>query len=568
MVRMDARTSIQWPPRAHHMVGYFCLPSLQSRTVSTSQVPFLHCQVCFLLASVVHPHLNQSFHCSRSELIHSIIHSIMAAEKSFDAVEDYYTTDMVSEIWKSAWYENMFRNGQWASGLEPVNPIPPIWQSYHPYACHACKRGSLTKTKLLTCTGCRVVKYCSREHQKSDWPAHKALCKGFAKLSIDVDMRSYANREAWHSSLQYVTGLLRTKMSGLLLHSANIQIAIMQPRCRKCFKAGSDPSVILSTCPRCGGVALCKECHDTSKGEPIQSGWTLLDTAEASKGFHHDSNDPTAECDNHLLSVCCLGLVVEQGNPLGLPSNSDEKKYWNPSDWRQYFARKRIDYELPPQFFDMAPVPAFLSDSHSTVLTIQHILSLPELCVDAPSLTKMVIHICGAGVNDEMMPGRYVEMIRINPALTDLSLHLIGPKVEDIGNLYETVIGQEKVRSSCTVSIKNHKGLYHEIFEQLEEPTIVFCPQSGMVEPSYTATWRPTIELLSARNIPFVLTGYNHQEVKDDTALLRKWGANIIIPPKPNPFRGLRPFLDPGREGSDHIFSNASFVVAKGKAGR
>ncbi|KAL7268574.1 hypothetical protein RUND412_008797 [Rhizina undulata] len=36
--------------------------------------------------------------------------------------------------------------------------------------------------KLSWCTGCRVVKYCSKQCQKADWPTHKFLCPLFAHL--------------------------------------------------------------------------------------------------------------------------------------------------------------------------------------------------------------------------------------------------------------------------------------------------------------------------------------------------------------------------------------------------
>ena len=306
------------------------------------------------------------------------------------------------------------------------------------------------------------------------------------------------------------------------------------------------------------GVALCGECLSGVDGKE----------AKLHQTFHCDTvSDPTSECDGHLLSLCCSGMIVEQGNPLGLPSNSDEKKYWNPRDWREYFKRKRSDFEMPAALFDMAPVPAFLSDAHSLMLTLQHIIALPQLQIDAPNLTKMVIHICGAAHNEVVMAGRYVEMIRLNPALVEFSIHLIGPGVENCKDVFCPILAMEKIRASCKVSIETHKGLYHEIvadFKDDELPTIVICPHAGMHDPAYTCSWHPTIEMLAHKGLPFVLTGYNHKEVLRDVTLLSAWGANIIVPPTANPFRGLRPFLDPGRDPVDVFFSNASFTVAKG----
>src|SRR5690554_4872015 len=39
-------------------------------------------------------------------------------------------------------------------------------------ACAVCQ----TRTNLLRCSRCKVVKYCSKEHQIQDWPNHKHQC--------------------------------------------------------------------------------------------------------------------------------------------------------------------------------------------------------------------------------------------------------------------------------------------------------------------------------------------------------------------------------------------------------
>uniref|UniRef100_A0A914P6F9 MYND-type domain-containing protein n=1 Tax=Panagrolaimus davidi TaxID=227884 RepID=A0A914P6F9_9BILA len=49
--------------------------------------------------------------------------------------------------------------------------------------CHCCGK----EAKILTCSGCMMAKYCSKECQKFDWIEfnHKGICKhlkGFAKM--------------------------------------------------------------------------------------------------------------------------------------------------------------------------------------------------------------------------------------------------------------------------------------------------------------------------------------------------------------------------------------------------
>lgn len=40
-------------------------------------------------------------------------------------------------------------------------------------------------SKLLTCSGCQLVRYCSPEHQKIDWSLHSSFCRAVSKLKRD-----------------------------------------------------------------------------------------------------------------------------------------------------------------------------------------------------------------------------------------------------------------------------------------------------------------------------------------------------------------------------------------------
>lgn len=40
--------------------------------------------------------------------------------------QDYYTCDMVNEIFNPKWFDDMFRRGVWCSGVEPLTPSFPI----------------------------------------------------------------------------------------------------------------------------------------------------------------------------------------------------------------------------------------------------------------------------------------------------------------------------------------------------------------------------------------------------------------------------------------------------------
>lgn len=65
-----------------------------------------------------------------------------------------------------------------------ANQLPPDCMMMKPIhmarkACRHCdsEKCSDDKEKLLACSRCRSVWYCSKEHQKADWKRHKVECK-------------------------------------------------------------------------------------------------------------------------------------------------------------------------------------------------------------------------------------------------------------------------------------------------------------------------------------------------------------------------------------------------------
>ncbi|CAB9509076.1 Inherit from euNOG: MYND finger [Seminavis robusta] len=475
-------------------------------------------------------------------------------------------------IWSPQWFE-MMKNGPWFR-REEMQPINPRFQNYHPYACHSCKRGSLMGSNLLTCTRCNVVRYCSKDCQKCDWKFHKQWCKAFHSLCQDGLLNQivkYDSIEAWQNDSPNVLSLLFSRMGeGILRHSVEIQITLSQPRCRKCFQAGftlleehgnKAQKANLTPCPICMGVTLCDECL---QGKDVEN----MTMEENSALFHsHRCKNPMQECHSHLLSLCCAGMIVEQEHPLGMPSDTDSQERWVPRSWREYFDKKRSDFDLPEQMFLLAPVPVFLSEAHSINLTLQYILfglSLPEFAA-LREQEKLVIHYCGASASELNMPGKYVELVRLNPHWTELQLHFIGPNQPDgVASKLQRAIGMESIRPTCNIKVHAHKGLYHDL--HLDPPTLIVCQSSGLSDPGYTQEWRPTVEhFFHQSSVPVVWTAGLEKEIMDDCQVLRSWGAHLLVEPTANPFRGLWPLLDPGRECGDFFYSNSYFAVMKGQ---
>jgi hypothetical protein len=61
---------------------------------------------------------------------------------------------------------------------------------------HRCQHCQEHKDNLSICSGCKVVRYCSKEHQTQDWPKHKASCKEVKKGRTKVEKEEHAIRNA------------------------------------------------------------------------------------------------------------------------------------------------------------------------------------------------------------------------------------------------------------------------------------------------------------------------------------------------------------------------------------
>lgn len=330
------------------------------------------------------------------------------------------------------------------------------------------------------------------------------------------------------------------------LNTQQFHLVAMQPRCHRCLKAGILPGVDLVTCPNCHSVALCSDCH-------------MRDDT-----FHEDPDD----CEIHQISYACTGMIVEQRTPLCMESNTDMPICFQPKNWDHYFAVKDEDFWHGPDFVNMAPVRAHLTDGLSLPLTALHVLGLPALLggEGVAEIERLVIHYIGASTHHEKLGiSKFIEILRLVPDLTYLRIVLIGPDIEDFPELPLNIAGPEDmIRDSCDAKVMGITGWYHDVVGSLnEEATLAFAIHPGIFEGHYVETWRPTVEVLALKNTPFVVTGKNEHEVLSDRKYLEEFGAKVVVEPSKNPFRGERPYPDYTRR-SDFMYINSHFVVSQG----
>ena len=57
-----------------------------------------------------------------------------------------------------------------------------------------CQFCSVSQNHLLRCSGCKVVRYCSQDHQVADRPQHKSVCNAIKRSSARLDLEEHKLR--------------------------------------------------------------------------------------------------------------------------------------------------------------------------------------------------------------------------------------------------------------------------------------------------------------------------------------------------------------------------------------
>ena len=160
----------------------------------------------------------------------------------------------------------------------------------------------------------------------------------------------------------------------------------------------------------------------------------------------------------------------------------------------------------------------------------------------------------------------------MNPQLQHIDFAMVGPdwlpKFER-DFTFEDFLNPSETRPTCRGTFHSHRGLYHEVYNDLPpDPDLLIAFNAGISCTTHVMSWRETLHLIGCKKVPFLITGYNHKEVVDDASSMLEYEQmemRLKIPATGNPFRGMRPFLDPSREGSDFYYSNASYAVLESK---
>jgi hypothetical protein len=190
----------------------------------------------------------------------------------------------------------------------------------------------------------------------------------------------------------------------------------------------------------------------------------------------------------------------------------------------------------------LPPVFSMLADSLSLPMTILHALKAALGTAETHALEEVNVHLLGAAATELVGVGlKMHELYQWLPGCARVCVTLVGTVIQEEGDSVHDP-GSDGRR----VTIRMRNGLYHDIADSLGPATIVAAQNSGLHDPAYTATWKPTLARLAAPGAPVSLwTSYDGNEMAQDAALLLEAGLDVVGDGAgPNAFRGLRPFVD------------------------
>ena len=408
-------------------------------------------------------------------------------------------------------------------------PARPVFTAH---ACHVCKRLHTKQHRLKSCGSCRLIAYCSAEHQRAHWPLHRALCKVITRrmrhLGTDHLYREALNvssAEQW-KKIRFKHMAVCEEMLGRPMEAYEKEMFLYPRACDTCHETNPEK---LHTCANCHSVSFCCEEHlRKNHCKYCKDLRTLLEI--------HSYQNSHGVCEPALPET-----VLDEYETL-------------PPHIRELLV---VGLLGPHRAMALGPVPlAVLSDYASYPLTIlyalQNIPTPPEAHIS--QLTQLTIHVVGAEHATDCHPlsrwGAF--LLHLLPRLRRLHVVFIGRELEAAGGR-PGVTQRDFTSAACRAAGRQlicelqPSTAYHTYCRspQFRPPHVIAAFNAGLhrfAGHERRDTWRETIPHLVRDGVPLILTGYTLLECPQDVARIQQeQKVDVLLPPMKNPYRSTRP---------------------------
>ncbi|XP_075211844.1 uncharacterized protein LOC142318984 [Lycorma delicatula] len=407
--------------------------------------------------------------------------------------------------------------------------------------CIVCLK-RLTDCSLQKCSSCKLVFYCSKEHQKSHWPEHKQLCKtvqlmikrtGNVGLFDDYVDEGFSLWTSFRNSLIYVCEeIMKRKLS------RNERSLFLNPFCCKVCHIHR-PNRML-TCSNCCVVSYCSEDHkekDKRKHSLICNNLKF--------GLDYDIN-------------CHTGFSTK------VTINDFEYLPRNMKSFIDNFVKFNTETSKKEVYAGY-----FVSNSLTVPLTLISVIEKSMICHEN-NTEMLTVHLIGSGTLENSAWWSWECVFHYFKKLKSLNLIFIGP--ESSSNFLPPFLSCSNCKNTKVINFSVESILYHEyIINELKKPDIIISFNCGFHEfynISEHDTWRNSMQSICRfANTVVAFTSYNESEAAKDLKFFKMFSKvenlNFLVQHAENPFKSLVPFHDWFSETESIFYNNAYISILR-----
>ncbi|KAH1013555.1 hypothetical protein HUJ04_002534 [Dendroctonus ponderosae] len=403
--------------------------------------------------------------------------------------------------------------------------------------CFSCKTRLMHPIKR--CAQCKVVAYCSKEHQLLEWDSHKALCKVIASENNYIQYKVKSHTDL----VRYIQqrGLLWQLKLGRKLLKAEAQMFMFPRVCAVCFKRE-----ILVDCEQCSSAFYCSNEHYLRHQEKHQK-FCKLFRLSSDMDCYFFRNIP----------VEAFTLKAPNPNQQTIPESLEFLNYVT----NRHLSTTDLNYINS-------------CDEILSGLTVLFALNQSGILKNRQLAKPFLgIHIVGATALEYSLNWALTIEIFFHWILNlqVFSVAFIGPEAPDLPIDFQNIQRQfcencRKRTNFITAEAKCYPSLYHEVADHLIQPDIVVAFNSGLhefYESSYDP-WKSSVKcLIQNAGVPLLLTAYTLQEIRKDLQIIQETAqVKVLHEPRENPFRNQRPLQDWASQDDPIYFINNYLAIA------
>lgn len=420
------------------------------------------------------------------------------------------------------------------------------------YVCHVCKSLVSSSSSLKKCSNCKMLSYCSKEHQKEHWAAHKDLCKVISKICKQNGVTNLFGKAVGISPDEYryyrSHCINKCEMElGRELYLWEKEMICFPQVCHTCYESDTQK---LTSCPNCHHVSYCKLGHLKTDHDI----WC--------KEFQVYRDITLYQCHHGIIQPLLPDKSLQQYAPLT-------------GDMKTFLLNTNIVREKSLELHRLNLVA--LSDIATCPLTV--LFSLQQCNFHLETTETLTIHLVGAEMQFEVETLQKWELFLLHliPSLNMLKIVFIGPELKTESK-FSQMLGNKTCMKCNTagrmVIYEFWKTLYHKFVMSLDyqKPDLICAFNAGLyrlTDFEGKDTWSPTIKaMLKEQDIPVVVTEYTQKELPFDIQRTQNLvdSLEILTPPTRNPFASLKPSLNfLSEETVPVIFKNFYITILQGK---